>query len=72
MIDSLAATKAADVAGIVASLNTAQLDILMKYIYRGFEKHDASAGALLAWHEKVVEAGGLGTIVRVLTARKTV
>lgn len=71
-MDALSATKSADIAGIVTSLNPEQLDVLMKYIYRGMEKFDASSGALLAWHEKVVEVGGLGTIVRVLTARKTV
>jgi actin related protein 2/3 complex subunit 5 len=50
-----------------------QIDLLMKYIYRGFESpSDGSSGHLLLWHEKVFEKGGLGSIVRVLTDKKKV
>ncbi|KAK6515412.1 hypothetical protein TWF506_007748 [Arthrobotrys conoides] len=58
------------------------LDTLMKYLYKGMAKKDApqvgSGGAsggmsvLLSWHEKVVEIAGLGSIVRVMTDRRTV
>ncbi|VDK37949.1 unnamed protein product [Taenia asiatica] len=38
----------------VGGLNQEQLDILMKYIYRGFDKPaDITYPALLTWHEKV-------------------
>lgn len=43
-------------------------DVLMKYIYRGFEiPSEGSSGHLLQWHEKVFARGGVGSIVRVLS-----
>ena len=48
-------------------------DILMKYVYRGFERpaHGSSA-KLLIWNEITLSATGLGTIVRVFTDRNKV
>lgn len=44
------------------------LDVLMKYVYRGFEiPTEGSSGHLLQWHEKVYSKGGVGSIVRVLS-----
>lgn len=58
---------------IIESLDKTQLDVLMKYIYRGFEKpSEGSSATLLLWHEKVYNVGGVGCIVRVLTDRKRV
>lgn len=58
---------------IITSLDKTQLDVLMKYIYRGFERpSEGSSAILLIWHEKVYNAGGVGCIVRVLTDRKRV
>ncbi|XP_019640949.1 PREDICTED: actin-related protein 2/3 complex subunit 5-like [Branchiostoma belcheri] len=58
----------------IKALDSKQLDLLMKYIYRGFENptDDSSSSTLLIWHEKAFAVGGLGSIVRVLTDRKTV
>jgi actin related protein 2/3 complex subunit 5 len=73
MMRSLLAVRQNQVEGIVKSLDNDQRDILMKYIYRGFEiPSEGSSGQLLLWHEKVFETGGVGSIVRVLTDRKKV
>lgn len=65
--------KSGEIDGAVRCLNQPQLDILMKYIYRGFEyPSEGSSAQLLMWHERVFSVGGLGSIIRVLTDRKRV
>ncbi|KAJ8263335.1 hypothetical protein COCON_G00157920 [Conger conger] len=69
----LTSFRGAEIETAVKSLDRNGVDLLMKYIYRGFEKPSENSSAiLLQWHEKAFAAGGLGSIVRVLTARKTV
>ncbi|XP_059358063.1 actin-related protein 2/3 complex subunit 5-like [Carassius carassius] len=69
----LSSFKTSDIEKAVQSLDKTGVDLLMKYIYRGFERpSDNSSAILLQWHEKALSAGGVGSIVRVLTARKTV
>ncbi len=58
---------------IISKLDAEQVDTLMKYIYKGFEvPSDGSSAHLLIWHEKAFAAGGLGSIIRVLTDNKRV
>jgi actin related protein 2/3 complex subunit 5 len=68
-----AAKSATDITSIVKAMNDVQLDTLMKYIYKGmaFPSQFNSAN-LLSWHEKTLEVAGVGSIVRVLTDRRTV
>lgn len=50
----LTAFKSSDIEPAVKSLDKNGVDLLMKYIYRGFEKPtDNSSAILLQWHEKV-------------------
>ncbi|XP_051950443.1 actin-related protein 2/3 complex subunit 5-like protein [Xyrauchen texanus] len=73
VLQVLTAFKSSDIEPAVKSLDKNGVDLLMKYIYRGFEKpSDNSSAILLQWHEKAFAVGGLGSIVRVLTARKSV
>eukprot|EP00906_Rhabdomonas_costata_P013665 RCo019606 len=56
---------------VLPALPPEQLDVLMRFIYRGLESGKASS-ALLKWHAAVAAdtAGGLGSIVRVLTHKR--
>ena len=63
--------KGSQIEEAVNGLDHDLIDILMKYIYRGFETpSEGSSGHLLLWHEKAFAIGGLGSIVRVLTDTK--
>ncbi|XP_045458742.1 actin-related protein 2/3 complex subunit 5-B [Melitaea cinxia] len=69
----LLAIKSAQIEEAVGTLSVDDIDILMKYIYRGFEyPSEGSSGHLLLWHEKAFNIGGSGSIVRVLSDRMTV
>ncbi|ESP00891.1 hypothetical protein LOTGIDRAFT_172988 [Lottia gigantea] len=69
----LTSFKTPDIDNAVKSLDSKNIDILMKYIYRGMERaQDSNTSALLTWHEKTFAVGGLGSIMRVLTDRKKV
>ncbi|KAM9594603.1 actin-related protein 2/3 complex subunit 5-like protein [Haliaeetus albicilla] len=73
MLKVLTSFKSSEIEQAVNSLDRNGIDLLMKYIYKGFEKPTENSSAiLLQWHEKALAVGGLGSIVRVLTARKTV
>ncbi|XP_051546756.1 actin-related protein 2/3 complex subunit 5-like protein [Myxocyprinus asiaticus] len=69
----LTSFRSSDIESAVKSLDKNGVDLLMKYIYKGFERPTENSSAiLLQWHEKAFAIGGLGSIVRVMTARKTV
>ena len=65
--------KTSQIEAAVAGLDNESRDILMKIIYRGFEfPFEGSSAQLLVWHEKVYAVAGVGSIVRVMTDKKTV
>jgi actin related protein 2/3 complex, subunit 5 len=75
----LGAIKSGDVATVLKELNSGQVDVLTKYLYRGMSSPSQfPAGVLLVWyrlltrHEKIVEMCGYGSIIRCMTDRKTV
>ncbi|XP_050530417.1 actin-related protein 2/3 complex subunit 5-B [Daktulosphaira vitifoliae] len=69
----LLGTKVSQIDEVVAQLDIDTIDILMKYIYKGFEKStEKKSSHLLMWHEKAYALGGAGSIIRVLTERKRV
>lgn len=55
----------------LAQLDRDLVDVLMKYIYRGFEiPSEGSSNHLLIWHEKVYNISGAGSIIRAFTDSK--
>jgi len=65
--------KTSQIEAAVEGLDNESRDILMKMIYRGFEvPYEGSSAQLLVWHEKVFAVSGVGSIVRVMTDKKTV
>ena len=71
MVSVLTAIKEADMKKNVDGLSPDELDVLMKYVYKGLEDGENST-ALLRWHAAVAEKGGLGCIVRALAERRTI
>lgn len=60
--------KSSEIEAVVNTLDLDEIDILMRYIYYGFEHPvEGSSAHLLTWHGKVCNRGGVGSIVRVLT-----
>eukprot|EP00008_Paramoeba_atlantica_P015570 CAMPEP_0201474972 /NCGR_PEP_ID=MMETSP0151_2-20130828/462_1 /ASSEMBLY_ACC=CAM_ASM_000257 /TAXON_ID=200890 /ORGANISM="Paramoeba atlantica, Strain 621/1 / CCAP 1560/9" /LENGTH=121 /DNA_ID=CAMNT_0047854943 /DNA_START=103 /DNA_END=468 /DNA_ORIENTATION=- len=59
--------KESDIKKIVEGMNPDQLDVLMKYVYRGMERKPGSSQALLKYHETIRDKAGQGPIVRALT-----
>lgn len=60
--------KSSEIESIVNTLDLDEIDILMRYIYYGFEHPvEGSSAHLLTWHDKACNRGGVGSIVRVLT-----
>jgi len=65
----LTSMKEAGIKSVVDGLDTDQLDVLMKYIYRLLET-GKDCQILLKWHEVVYAKGGDGCIVRVICERR--
>ena len=40
----------AEIENAVKTLNPDALDVLMKYVYKGFEREPRESGLLLTWH----------------------
>ncbi|KAI8059346.1 actin-related protein ARPC5 [Gongronella butleri] len=73
VVDVLNAFRASDIASVVKDLGQEQRDVLMKYLYAGMAKPDLfNSSVLLTWHEKLTEVAGTGSIVRVMTDKRTV
>ncbi|XP_076755256.1 actin-related protein 2/3 complex, subunit 5 [Xylocopa sonorina] len=67
----LLSIKSTQIDNCLVQLDRDLLDVLMKYIYRGFEiPTEGSSSHLLTWHEKVYNISGVGSIVRAFADSK--
>ncbi|CAO3669102.1 unnamed protein product [Umbelopsis vinacea] len=65
--------RANDIPTAIKGLDVDQQDVLMKYLYAALAKPEQfNPGMLLSWHEKLTEVAGPGSIVRVMTDKRTV
>ncbi|PRP85006.1 actin related protein 2/3 complex, subunit 5 [Planoprotostelium fungivorum] len=71
VVSVLSAAKEKDIDGIVSKLSDDNLDLLMKFVYKGLETGENS-NILLKWHESVFGKTGLGSIVRALAEKRAV
>lgn len=77
VLEILASIKSVDMAGYLKDIYGSEggvelCDVLMKYLYKGMAVGGSNMSVLLSWHERVVEIAGEGSIVRVMTDRRTV
>ncbi|KYR01824.1 actin related protein 2/3 complex [Tieghemostelium lacteum] len=72
VIKLLIGFKEKDIDAAVDSLDSDQLDVLMKYIYRALGTTTETSSLLFKWHESTLKKGGLGAIMRVISEKKTV
>lgn len=72
VLRAITSHKNSQIQASVDQLSPEELDILMKYIYKGFSLNQDSntCASLLQWHDKVHTKAGSGAIVRVLADRE--
>ncbi|KAF8567401.1 hypothetical protein P879_01746 [Paragonimus westermani] len=69
----LSQIKSQSIDEFISGLDDSKVDLLMKYVYRGFEQSQEGNNALLlTWHEKIHARGKAGCIIRVLTDRRRI
>ncbi|KAL3097846.1 hypothetical protein niasHS_000581 [Heterodera schachtii] len=68
----LTSFKSAEIEAALKSLSAEEMDLLMKYIYKGMEllPDGQNCASLLAWHSQVFNVCGHGGIVRVYNDRQ--
>jgi len=71
VFSAINSVKESDIDNVLGVLSDDDIDILMKYIYKGLAEANNS-GLMLKWHEKIFDKQGLGCIVRTLVERRTV
>eukprot|EP01092_Planopodium_desertum_P013596 TRINITY_DN66363_c0_g1_i1.p1 TRINITY_DN66363_c0_g1~~TRINITY_DN66363_c0_g1_i1.p1 ORF type:complete len:126 (+),score=26.33 TRINITY_DN66363_c0_g1_i1:42-419(+) len=62
--------KEPDIPKIVGALSADQNDTLVKFIYKALETTENSV-TLLKWHAEATKKGGIGSIVRAISERRT-
>jgi len=70
VVEVLTSFKTSEISPALKSLSIEEVDLLMKYIYKGMEAFPNSGGQLLVWHDKTLEKGGKGCIIRAIISRK--
>ena len=68
-VKALLAIKEAEASQALAALSAEELDVLMKYVYRGLampKRDQEHYKGLLKWHPKVLATAGPASIVRVM------
>lgn len=71
ILEVLVAFKSSEIPNGLSVLDSTQIELLLKYVYKGFEV-SSNSSSLLLWHEKLLLESGVGGILKVITDMKTV
>uniref|UniRef100_A0AC35TMM0 Actin-related protein 2/3 complex subunit 5 n=1 Tax=Rhabditophanes sp. KR3021 TaxID=114890 RepID=A0AC35TMM0_9BILA len=71
VVKVLTTVRSPDIAASLKSLDDDEIDILMKYIYKGMElmAEGGTCNSLLSWHSQTFARSGHGSIMRVISDR---
>ncbi|SCU95820.1 LAME_0F13630g1_1 [Lachancea meyersii CBS 8951] len=74
VLSVLTQVRQAEIANLVKQLSLKQVDVLIKYLYKGMSVPEGQkqGGILLSWFEKVTQNSGVAPVVRYLSDRRTV
>ncbi|SCU82583.1 LANO_0B06810g1_1 [Lachancea nothofagi CBS 11611] len=74
VLSVLTQVRQAEIASLIKQLSSTQIDVLIKYLYKGMSVPDGQkqGGILLSWFEKLTQNSGVAPVVRYLSDRNTV
>lgn len=73
LFQAISSIRSQDIQTIIQGLAQPQIDLLIRYLYKAMAAPAIYNPAVtLLWHEKVVEVGGVGSIARCLTNRRSI
>uniref|UniRef100_A0A061SAW8 Actin-related protein 2/3 complex subunit 5 n=1 Tax=Tetraselmis sp. GSL018 TaxID=582737 RepID=A0A061SAW8_9CHLO len=67
VLKTISMSKDEEICKVVAALSCDEADVLMRAVYEGLSRGEAALSAkLFRWHEQLVGARGLGTVMRAM------
>ncbi|ETO23706.1 hypothetical protein RFI_13472 [Reticulomyxa filosa] len=67
VLEALRSSKKSDIGTMVDKLEEHEREVILKYVYYGFQAKSEHAETFLSWQQAIVKKDGLGAIVRILS-----